>query len=322
MENKNICVVLVTFNRKQLLLELLRSLCRQSVPISTIVIVDNCSSDGTSESLREEGIVDNVVQGQICESMWNNMKILYFLNESNTGGSGGFEKAFSIANELNSDYIWAMDDDIEPEEDCLEKLLAVMSDDVQVCVPSRNDDRWTDQLVKDYDLSNPFKLNLKQYKKIVDSRTIHEDTAEIVDMPLEGPLISAELCKKVGTPNSLFFIMYDDTDFAHRLGQYTTIKYVRDARLHRKLVQKQSQSSEWTWKEYYLLRNSFYFDKLYGKNILVRRVRPALSCAAKVGSAIARRKPFRARLVIRAYKDAISGRMGKQIEPGTDITKL
>ena len=319
---KDVCVVLVTYNRKQLLKELLYSLTRQTYPISTIVIVDNASTDGTVQSLIDDGIIVRAEIGKISCNQWNDIHIQYYLNSQNAGGSGGFEKAFTIANNISSDYIWAMDDDVEPDNDCLEILMRSITDHSKVCVPCRNDERWTDKIITKYDLSNPFLYNLDRIKTIVDSTTINTSEVEIVDMPLEGPLIDSRLCKDVGTPNSDYFIMFDDTDFAHRLSQVTTIKYIKEARLHRKLASNKSQKSEWTWKEYYLLRNSFYFDKKYGKNVFVRKCRPMISASLKIVSAIIRRKPFRARLVHKAFHDARFNRMGKQIEPGTDITRL
>lgn len=319
---KEVCVVLVTYNRKQLLKELLYSLTRQTYPISTIVIVDNASTDGTAQYLVDDGIIEKAETGKISCNEWNDIQIKYYLNSQNAGGSGGFEKAFTIANNISSDYIWAMDDDVEPEDDCLEILMRSITDHSKVCVPCRNDERWTDNIITKYNLSNPFLYNLEKIKTIVDSKTITAPEVEIADMPLEGPLIDSKLCRNVGVPNSEYFIMFDDTDFAYRLSQFTTIKYIRGARLHRKLATNNSKKTEWTWKEYYLLRNSFYFDKKYGKNVLVRKCRPMLSASLKIVSAMARKKPFRAKLVKKAFHDARLNIMGKQIEPGTDITRL
>lgn len=319
MTKNRICVVIVTYNRKELLFNLLGAISRQSVPVDAIVIVDNKSSDGTIEFLKNNQVINDAEELRISTNKWKNMDVHYYLNDKNTGGSGGFEKAFELANNMDYDYIWAMDDDVEPEADCLEKLISNIDEHSKVCIPSRNDDRWTDQLVIDYNLTNPFLVNLKQYKKRINSLSLSNGTQYVVDMPLEGPLISMDVSREIGTPNSEYFIMYDDTDFAYRLSQVTNIKYVKEARLHRKLVKAELGKSEWTWKEYYLLRNSFVFDRKYGKNWLVRHYRPLHSCIAKIISALVQKKVFRAKIIIMAYSDAINRRMGKQLEPGTKI---
>jgi len=317
-----VCVVIVTYNRKDLLLNLLEKLTKQTHRVEEIIIVDNHSADGTFALLLSKGIIKEAVENEITESEWEGIRINYYLNSENTGGSGGFEKAFQLALGHNCDYIWAMDDDVEPENDCLEMLLNNIDVDSKVCIPSRNDENWTDELVIHYDLSNPFLFNIKQYKTVVNSNMVKEDTVIVEDFPLEGPLISIDVARSVGTPNSKYFIMYDDTDFAHRLSKYTSIKYVKNARLHRKLTVPKAKNSEWTWKEYYLLRNSFVFDKCYGSNIFVRRCRPLISCFAKIVSAICQRKLFRVKIICKAYNDAIHNRLGKRIEPGTDVRTL
>ena len=134
--NKSVCVVLVTYNRKDLLINLLKAIYRQSVPVQAIVIVDNKSTDGTVECLINNRVITNAEDLQISRSNWNNIEIYYYRNNKNTGGSGGFEKAFNIANDLNYDYIWAMDDDVEPEHDCLEKLLDHIDDETKVLLSS------------------------------------------------------------------------------------------------------------------------------------------------------------------------------------------
>ena len=48
---KSICAVVVTFNRKVLLLNCLNALKAQTHPLSHIVVIDNASTDGTADFL-------------------------------------------------------------------------------------------------------------------------------------------------------------------------------------------------------------------------------------------------------------------------------
>ena len=50
-ENLRLAAVVVTYNRKQLLVECLRALLRQTVCIDRIFIINNASTDGTNEYL-------------------------------------------------------------------------------------------------------------------------------------------------------------------------------------------------------------------------------------------------------------------------------
>ena len=48
---KKVAAVVVTYNRKKLLLENIECLLHQSYDNLDIIIIDNCSSDGTEEAL-------------------------------------------------------------------------------------------------------------------------------------------------------------------------------------------------------------------------------------------------------------------------------
>ena len=72
-------------------------------------MLDNQSSDGTRETLADEGLLEQVD---------------YVRSEENTGGAGGYRRGVELALETGSDWIWLMDDDAEPRPDALATLLA------------------------------------------------------------------------------------------------------------------------------------------------------------------------------------------------------
>lgn len=92
-----ICAVVVTHNRKTLLLRNIKSLLLQSYPLD-ILIFDNASTDDTEQFLRENNIIDK-----------NN--VFYVKSKFNTGGAGGFKFGAMEAYEKGYDYMWLMDDD-------------------------------------------------------------------------------------------------------------------------------------------------------------------------------------------------------------------
>src|SRR3954447_10197137 len=47
------CAIVVTFNRRELLAECLQALLEQTLAPDEIIVVDNASSDGTAEMVRE-----------------------------------------------------------------------------------------------------------------------------------------------------------------------------------------------------------------------------------------------------------------------------
>jgi rhamnopyranosyl-N-acetylglucosaminyl-diphospho-decaprenol beta-1,3/1,4-galactofuranosyltransferase len=107
--HESIAAVVVTYNRSRLLLECLDALLRQTRPVDKIVLIDNASSDGTTEVLASAGYLANP-------------KIDYIRLESNSGGAGGFHEGMKRAYDSGFDWIWIMDDDAEPYDDALEKM--------------------------------------------------------------------------------------------------------------------------------------------------------------------------------------------------------
>lgn len=117
-----------------------KSLSKQTYSVSAIAIVDNNSSDETPGILKKNEIIENVIEGSAEMSSWRGIQIYYYRSRENTGGSGGFAQVISIAQEYNCDYIWAMDDDVLPELDCLEQLIKFCDNSSRMCIPCRCDE--------------------------------------------------------------------------------------------------------------------------------------------------------------------------------------
>ena len=103
-----VTAVVVTWNRKALLLECLECLRRQTAK-ADILVVDNASTDGTGEALRPM-----IEAGEIA----------YVNTGKNLGGAGGFQFGVKAAVEAGCDYVWIMDDDSMPTPTALEALLS------------------------------------------------------------------------------------------------------------------------------------------------------------------------------------------------------
>jgi GT2 family glycosyltransferase len=103
-----IFAVILTFNRKDLLRRCLNQVFAQSRLCDRVIVIDNCSSDGTADMLRNE---------------WGDRVEVHTLPR-NVGASGGFNAGIRIAYQEGADFIWVMDDDVLPREDALAKLIA------------------------------------------------------------------------------------------------------------------------------------------------------------------------------------------------------
>lgn len=103
----SIYAVVLTFNRKELLRRCLDCVFAQSHRCDRVIVVDNCSTDGTSEMLRQE---------------WGTRVEVHTLSR-NIGASGGFNAGVRIAYQTGADFVWMMDDDVLPEVNALAKLV-------------------------------------------------------------------------------------------------------------------------------------------------------------------------------------------------------
>ena len=251
-----IIAVVVTYNRLSLLKRNLDCL-RQNKPLSSIIVVNNGSTDGTAEWMAEQQDV-------------------MVLTQANVGGSGGFYTGIQHACQCGADWIWCMDDDVFPRPDCLEQLLCHIDDSrIGMLAPRRllEGQVYTNDFLR-YDLTNPFS---SLYKEKLSKQTVTAPV-EIGGTAFEGPFIRREVVDKIGLPNKDLFIFCDDTDYCLRTVRAGyKILYVPDA-----LMDKQKFFSEDTWavrnqkkkwKRFYQVRNSTYLNHHYGRNWGVRYLR-------------------------------------------------
>ena len=252
VDDRNIAAVVVTFNRLELLKEVVKGLREQTVSADKIIVVNNGSSDGTKEWLSEQND-------------------LFVIEQANTGSSGGQYAGIKTAYEMGFDWIWTMDDDVVHEKNCLENLLENISEN-RIHAPLRYDvsglPYYND--VKKFNLANPFRSLWQGVFKPEDI-TMQYIPAE--GITFEGPLFHRSLIEQTGFPDKNFFIFADDTEFFIRAKKSKyNIFIVRDAKSNRKLPGVEL-TEKFSWKHYYIIRNIIAIDVMYG-NLAVRILRP------------------------------------------------
>ncbi len=103
--------IVVTHNRRDLLVQCLDALRAQVRAPDEVLVVDCASTDGTPDLLRER-------------YPWVQVKAL----RENVGGAGGFHEGLKAAHEAGAEWSWLMDDDTIPRPDTLEALLDARDD--------------------------------------------------------------------------------------------------------------------------------------------------------------------------------------------------
>lgn len=233
MNKPKILTVVVTHDRKKQLRICLLKLLAQTEKPEEICIVDNASSDGTFDFIKD-----------LTQS---NPNITYLNTGCNQGGSGGFHIGFKKFLESDAEFIWGMDDDAFPEPDALEKLI-----DFQILYG---------RPVCSVCSAIPY-----ENKKDEFSNACAPPAERIKELTFVGFFMPRKLVETVGLPMKNLFIYYDDIDYSERIVQAGYEIYsVRDAIIHHTFWQEPIKKTVCRitlripdisgWKWYYYMRN-------------------------------------------------------------------
>lgn len=199
MVDYKIACVIVTYNRKELLIRCLNAVAKQTLKPNAIYITDNASTDGTQDLIKKLGLYNTCV---------GNIEYKYILSDTNEGGAGGFYLGMKTAfDDKDYDALWVMDDDGEPENNCLE-LLANQLYKYNYIAPL---------VVSDKDhISTCFTYNHEPVDEFTKKMNIHNGVIENFSNPFNGVLYSSIYISKVGFPKKDMFIWGDEVNYRQR----------------------------------------------------------------------------------------------------------
>ena len=110
---QRVLVIVLNYNKKDMLLECLASLQKQAYQPCDIVVVDNASTDGSQTAIRAQ-----------------HPQIDLLCNDTNLGAIGGRNAGVEYARQkYNFDYLLFLDDDAEVAVDSIRKLVDVLDSD-------------------------------------------------------------------------------------------------------------------------------------------------------------------------------------------------
>lgn len=209
MPKQSIVAVVVTYNRKDLLLECIRHLREQvieralgtGVPCATsdqlaIMVVDNASTDGTQDALADL-IASGVVE--------------YHNTGANLGGAGGFNYGMRMAVESGFDYCWIMDDDCLPEPTALQGLI-------DADYGLQGDYGYLSSVVRWID-GSICKMNVQRHPLVHDIEDFTPDLQPCTLASFVSLFVPARVICDVGLPIKDFFIWTDDWEFTRRVSR-------------------------------------------------------------------------------------------------------
>lgn len=193
-----ICAVVVTFNRKELLINCLNAIKKQSYKPHTVIIVDNASTDGTQELVQSYGFYETELNGILFK---------YLLLPNNQGGAGGFYHGMKTAYDSaeSFDAVWVMDDDGIPDAGQLANLVSYLPqyDYIAPLVLAEED---TSILAFNYNGSHNAKKLQERFEHFVPNYAC----------PFNGILYSRKLMENIGFPMPQLFIWGDERNYSIR----------------------------------------------------------------------------------------------------------
>lgn len=281
-------IVVVTYNRADLLERMLAGLGGLDPAPELVVVVDNASTDHTPDVL--------------AACTLPGLRVVR--TAENLGGAGGFHLGTRTAYDAGVERIWLMDDDVLPAPDCLGVLLA-SDEDCLMAVREDSQGRLCEKAATRFDLRNPLAIKPKSRMVETDwgSRAAMPERVELENVAFEGFMVRRGVLERIGLPDPSYFIFYDDVDFAVRARRAGyRIWALRDAVLVRQLDFDQQHDLA-GWKGFYMYRNLFAVHLRYGENALVR-LKPWLIALAVVVLSPARGGRAEAGNVIRAMRAA------------------
>lgn len=240
----NYSVIIVTYNRLNLLKECISCVENQLIKFDNIVIVDNKSTDGTTEYLKQ---------------FINKYHIIF--ENSNGGGAKGFKDGIKYVHEnLNTDWVLLIDDDAMLSATYLYEIDKFASE-------NRDYQALSGSVITNGD------VDLTHRKRIVSGRdfkfipvSLNEYDKPSFKYDLSsfcGLIFQTSLISVIGYPKEEYFIWFDDTEYSLRIGRVTRIANVNSAKLNHK-TKINTGSVALNWRGYYGIRNGGDVVKRYG----------------------------------------------------------
>lgn len=196
-----VAAIVVTYNRFELLKKCISALKAQTATLDAIIVVNNQSTDGSTEWLQEQ-------------------KGLQVIHQENKGGSWGFQTGIKAAYEQGFDWLWVMDDDTIPRADSLAEFTKNIADASKLGLHNigyiGSKVLWKDGTPHLMNLPNIHTFDSKgQAFNAYDEAHLYAiNSSSFVSI-----LINRQAVQAVGLPFKEFFIWSDDQEYTQRISK-------------------------------------------------------------------------------------------------------
>jgi GT2 family glycosyltransferase len=244
-----VSVIIPTFNRKNDLLSCLNSIKDSTYTNLEIIVVDNASTDGTYDAVKET---------------FPNVKLIR--NEKNLGVTGGRNRG---AIESKGDYLLFLDHDMVIDRQMIEELLKVLESDTSIGVAG--------PVIYYYD--EPSKVWAAGTSIDILTGKVRFNTFDSSEVNINEPfdvqvlpaafMVKRDVLHKVGLFDDVFFAVYEDTDFCFRIKEagFRVVCVPKAKAWHKVPTDLKEQELHVLSRSYYIARNRIIFMKKHAKPI-------------------------------------------------------
>ena len=282
--------VVVSYNRREILREVLSQALAQTRPVDEVVVLDNNSGDGTADMVAREF-----------------PQVTLLALSENLGAAGGYATAIKAAHDRGHAWMWLLGDDdlARPEalERCLEVYQQLCDDAVGMVHP------WATTRGTILQGSAMWRGGQKPAVVAPDAGVYDVDVANF-----DGSLLHRRITEHIGFPRSEYFHMWEEHEYCLRM-KAAGFRIVAVPEPLIEHLKPPSGHVEAPWRGYYQTRNQL-------AHALERRsVRELLWWARRqlkwtVGTVIHYdSKVQRLWLRARGAWHGLRGRMGRTVEP-------
>lgn len=240
--DKKISVILVNYNGKEYNDKCIRSILNSTVQEKLeIVVVDNASTDGSLEELKQS---------------WKEHEKVHILPlDANYGFSKANNEGIRWASEHNIEYFFLLNNDTEIEPDAIEKIYRLHEQTKGIIVPKvlyaeKKEIIWCAGGEFSPIVKKAVQRGLNQQDKGQFSKNAECHFANGCAL-----FLSKDIVKKIGYLDERFFLYYEDTEYSMRAVHHgISIWYCADAVVYHK-VNGSTKGNAKPANAYYIARN-------------------------------------------------------------------
>ena len=193
-----VCIIIVNWNGKDIVIKTLESVMQLTYKDFDVVVVDNASSDGSVEFIKNR---------------FSEVKVI--MNKKNLGGTGGFNTGIRHALKKKYPYIWLLDNDVIVDRDSLLSLVEVMEKDSGIGIAGSKilqmenpDIIWEVGVKMDWNKVGRVLINHNMKDTTDDHRVYEVDHVAACSL-----LVRTSSINKVGLMDENYFWCFDDVDW-------------------------------------------------------------------------------------------------------------